>query len=199
MQKECPGTRLIVLLVRCTNCSTHRRVSTHILWTLHDVGHDTRPTRGFFAATHSSGLKHPLLTHGHLAWFSRLTLTSHECVRLKNALHGPGALWSTIGRNEPNSWIALFSNSCLRGLDAERRVTALEADLRSSIALASAGVVDMRVLGKPTVFSGDDASLRRLSGVIRSSEAVPPTPRAPMDRAAISTGVLCQARLSPEE
>ena len=81
---------------------------------------------------------------------------------------------------------------------ANNRIASLESAAGTSTAAAS--MVDMRVLGKPSIFAGDEASWKSWSFVMLSfSAAVSPELRALMEKARTNVADMLNVKLTAAE
>ena len=81
---------------------------------------------------------------------------------------------------------------------ANYRIASLESAAGTTTTAAS--VVDMRVLGKPSIFAGDEASWKSWSFVMLSfSAAVSPELRALMEKARINVADMLNVNLTSEQ
>ena len=81
---------------------------------------------------------------------------------------------------------------------ANNRIASLESAVRTTTTAAS--MVDMRVLGKPSIFAGDEASWKSWSFVMLSfSAAVSPERRALMEKARTNVADMLNVNLTAAE
>jgi hypothetical protein len=101
--------------------------------------------------------------------------------------------------------VTALQNSEARALASEQRVTALEASSSSSSApapatTATSSLVDMRVLGKPSSFSGDRESWRSWSFTMKAfAAAMSSELRRLMDSASATQTMILNIALTTEQ